>query len=221
MSLSFFVKGLAIGLAIAAPVGAIGVLCIRRTLADGRAHGFVSGLGAATADALYGSIAAFGLTFVSSFLLQWQLWLRVVGGLFLLALGVRTLLQRPRDAAAAPSGSGRMGLLGAYFSTLALTITNPLTILSFAAVFAGMGIGGTGGDYGAAALMVLGVFSGSALWWLILSSGVGLFRARFGPRGLLWVNRLSGLIIAGFGAAVLISLLAGQLVSQSAGQLVS
>jgi len=196
------IRGIIIGFSIAAPVGPIGVLCIRRTLAHGRAVGFVSGLGAATADGFYGAVAALGLTVVSGFLLEERLWLRLVGGGFLCYLGIRTFLARPA-AQAAPGGG--TSLAGAYLSTLLLTLTNPLTILSFAAVFAGLGLGSAGRDYASAAAMVLSVFSGSALWWLTLAAGVGLLRARVGPGILVWVNRLSGTIIAGFGVAALLS----------------
>ena len=197
-------RGLIIGFSIAAPVGPIGVLCIRRTLADGRAVGFAAGLGAATADALYGAVAGFGLTVVSTALVGQQGWLRLIGGAFLCWLGARTFLARPAEAAAQAAGGA--GLLGAYASTLVLTLTNPMTILSFAAVFAGLGLGAAGGGYGAAAVLVLGVFAGSALWWLALSGAVGLLRHRVTPRGLRWVNRASGTIIAGFGLLALLSL---------------
>ncbi len=204
MDVTFFFRGLLIGLSIAAPVGPIGVLCIRRTLAQGRAAGLVSGLGAATADALYGFIAAFGLTFISGFLIDQQTWLRLVGGLFLLVLGCKTLLAKPAGPAR-PAQAGGRGLLAAYTSTLFLTLTNPITILFFAGVFAGLGAAG-GGSYASAAILVLGVFAGSALWWLTLSGLVGLFRTRFDARALRWVNRLSGLVIVGFGLAALFSL---------------
>lgn len=206
MSASFLWRGLLIGFSIAAPVGPIGVLCIRRTLADGWAVGLLSGLGAATADAIYGSIAGFGLTFVSGFLISQQQWLRLVGGLFLCYLGVRTLLQRPAERPALASGSGP---LGAYLSTFLLTLTNPITILSFVAIFAGLGVASSGQDYGSAAILVLGVFCGSALWWLVLSSGVGLLRARITATAMLWVNRLSGLVVLGFGVTALVGLLTG------------
>ena len=197
-------RGVLIGLSIAAPVGPIGVLCIRRTLAEGRAVGFCSGLGAATADALYGGIAGFGLTAVSGFLVGQQRWLRLVGGIFLLYLGLRTLLARPAERAAVARGKG---LAGAYLSTLLLTLTNPTTILSFVAIFAGLGLASAARpDYRSAGLLVAGVFAGSALWWLALSGGVGAARGRFTPRALVWVNRVSGLIIAGFGALALLSL---------------
>jgi threonine/homoserine/homoserine lactone efflux protein len=203
MDISFLMRGFIIGFSIAAPVGPIGVLCMRRTLAEGRASGLVSGLGAATADAIYGSVAGFGITFISNFLVSQQLWLRLVGGVFLCYLGIRTILAKPADQAASANGNG---LLGAYASTFFLTLTNPMTILFFAAIFAGLGLGGTNGNYMSAGVLVFGVFLGSALWWLVLSGGVGLFRAKFNAHGLQWVNRISGLIITGFGAFALLGL---------------
>ncbi len=197
-------RGLIIGFSIAAPVGPIGVLCIRRTLADGWASGLISGLGAASADAIYGSIAGFGLAFISNFLVSQQIWLRLVGGIFLCFLGVKTLLAKPAEQAAAGKGTG---LLAAYASTFFLTLTNPMTIISFAAIFAGLGLAAVRGNYGSAGVLVLGVFTGSASWWLLLSGGVGLFRARFSPRLLIWVNRISGAIIIGFGLFALLSIL--------------
>ena len=204
MNLMFLVKGLIIGFSIAAPVGPIGVLCIRRTLAEGRLAGLLSGLGAATADAVYGSIAGFGLTFISAMLLQQQHGLSLVGGLFLCYLGLKTLLSTPAQQ---PATAKNKSLWGAYASTFVLTLTNPATILSFAAVFAGLGLVNTRGNYLAAGILVVGVFSGSALWWLLLSGGVSLFRGHFTPHRLRWVNWLSGFIITGFGLLVLLSLL--------------
>jgi len=194
----FLVKGFIIGFSIAAPVGPIGVLCIRRTLSDGRLTGLVSGMGAATADALYGSVAGFGLTLVSAFLLDQQFWIRLVGGAFLCYLGVKTFLSRPASQAAPVRGGG---LLSAYISTLFLTLTNPLTILSFAAIFAGLGLGAGVGNYASAGVLIAGVFLGSATWWLLLSGGVSLLRRQFDQRAMRWINRFSGLIILGFGLA--------------------
>lgn len=199
----FLVIGLIIGFSIAAPVGPIGVLCIRRTLAEGRLHGLVSGLGAATADAIYGGIAGFGLTFISDMLVQQQIWLRFFGGVFLCFLGLKTLLAKPSEKS--PSEK-RTGLLGSYGSTFFLTLTNPMTILSFAAVFAGIGLGSTLVDYGSAALLVFSVFAGSALWWLILSGSVSLLRKKVTPRVLRWINMVSGAIIMGFGVFALVSI---------------
>jgi len=203
-SSTFLLRGILIGFSIAAPVGPIGVLCIRRTLAEGRATGFVSGLGAATADAIYGCIAGFGLTLVTRFLIDQQVWLRLFGGAFLCYLGVKTVLSRPARQAASAKGSG---LAGAYGSTFLLTLTNPMTILSFAAVFAGLGLVSAEGSYASAGILVLGVFTGSALWWLTLSGGVSLLRSKFDARRLEWVNRISGIIITGFGVVALLSLM--------------
>lgn len=205
MPVPYLLRGILIGFSIAAPVGPIGVLCIRRTLADGRLIGFVTGLGAATADFTYGCVAGFGLTAVSSFLLGQRLWIHLLGGLFLCYLGAHTFLARPSERPAAP-GAFDLGLGSAYVSTVFLTLTNPATILSFAAVFAGLGVASTGGDYSAAGALVAGVFLGSALWWLILSSGVAALRARVGERWLVWVNRVSGGILLGFGCLALVSL---------------
>ena len=205
MDVAIFLRGLAIGFGIAAPVGPIGVLCIRRTLADGRAVGFAAGLGAATADALYGAVAAFGLTLVSGALVGQRLWLQAVGGTFLCYLGVRTWMSAPASPTDT-SGQGR-DLLSAWASTFALTLTNPTTILSFVAIFAGLGLAAGAGGYRPAVLMVLGVFLGSAFWWLLLSTGVGFFRSALTRRGLRWINRLAGTIIAAFGIGALASLL--------------
>lgn len=189
-------RGFILGFAIAAPVGPIGLLCIQRTLNQGQLVGLASGLGAATADAFYGAVAAFGLTLVSGFLIEQQFWLALVGGLFLCYLGVRTLLSAPAERAAA----GEAKSVGAaYASTFLLTITNPMTILAFAAIFAGAGLAAAGGDAGSAGWMVLGVFLGSAAWWLLLSGGVSLLRARISSGVLLWVNRAAGAILVIFG----------------------
>ena len=203
MGIPFFLKGIIIGFSIAAPVGPIGVLCIRRTLAEGRLAGLVSGLGAATADLLYGCVAAFGLTFISQFLIDQEMWLRLLGGLFLLYLGIKTFLAKD-DGKEIEQKKG--GLLGAYFSTFVLTLTNPLTILSFAAIFAGLGIVNTGGDYLSALILVAGVFSGSAIWWFFLSAGASFFQKKIDSQGLAWINRISGVIITVFGLVALAGL---------------
>jgi threonine/homoserine/homoserine lactone efflux protein len=202
--LSLILKGMIIGFSIAAPVGPIGVLCIRRTLAEGRAYGLVSGLGAATADAFYGTIAALGLTLVSSFLVEQANWLRLIGGAYLCYLGVKTFRSQPAERAAEAKGRG---LLGAYTSTLFLTLTNPLTIFAFAAIFAGVGAEAAARNTLGALNVVLGVFLGSAAWWLILVTLTSLFRSRLTTGGLVWVNRVSGIIILGFGAVMLYGLI--------------
>jgi threonine/homoserine/homoserine lactone efflux protein len=196
MDTTLFLRGLLFGFAIAAPVGPIGLLVIQRTLNDGRLVGLLSGLGAATADAIYGAIAAFGLSLITAFLVEQQMWLGLAGGLFLCYLGVRTVTAPPAERAATVASHG---LLGAWSTTLALTLTNPMTILAFVAIFAGAGLATSGGDTLAALLLVAGVFLGSAAWWLLLSGGVSLLRGFVNARTLRWINWLAGGVIGVFG----------------------
>ncbi|MBN2225096.1 MAG: LysE family transporter [Deltaproteobacteria bacterium] len=230
MELGFLFRGLIIGFSIAAPVGPIGVLCIRRTVAGGFIRGITAGLGTAAADGVYGSVAAFGLTAVTSFLVDQQTLLRLVGGASLCYLGVKIIATRPKDAdkiEGPPAGPGEKvngvkglrrllsrklssaneGHFGGVVATFFLTITNPMTILAFTAVFAGLGLGDTAGDFSAAALLVLGVFSGSALWWLVLCAATGFFRKMISPAVMRAVNVVSGVVIAGFGIYAIVSVL--------------
>jgi len=198
-----FLKGLAFGFLLAATVGPMWILCFRRTLAHGRLFGFVSGMGVATADAIYGSVAAFGLTAVSGLLLAQKFWLSAIGGAFLCWLGVTTLLSRPGNRPAeVPAGS----LALAYTSTLGLTLTNPATILAFVAIFAGLGLAASA-NYTEAALVVVGVVLGSAFWWSMLALGAGWLRKRSGPRLLRAINVVAGVSILSFGIHTLGSLL--------------
>ncbi|HOX07843.1 MAG TPA: LysE family transporter [Planctomycetota bacterium] len=187
-----FLKGLAVGAVIAAPVGPIGALCVRRTLAAGRRCGIVSGLGAATADAMYGAVAALGVNCVADFMIRQQAWLGIIGGAFLCCLGVKAFLAKPQEKS--PPAS-RSTLLGYYASTLLLTLTNPLSIIAFVAIFASLGLASAGVSGFSTVVLILGVFLGSAMWWLLLSGSVGVFRGRFNASGLRWVNRISGVII--------------------------
>ena len=195
MPADLFLRGLAIGVAVAAPVGPIGLLCINRTLTAGFAAGFATGLGAATADAAYGAVAAFGLAALGGAVSAAGDGLRLAGGLFLLYLGVRAFR---KVAPARAAQAGATGLVGGYLTSVVLTLVNPATILSFAAIFAGLGLAETGGFANAAAL-VAGVFLGSAAWWLFLSAAGAIARRRLPPAALRWINRLSGVIFAGFG----------------------
>ena len=204
MDFSLLLKGTLIGFSIAAPVGPIGVLCIRRTIAQGRIAGFVSGLGAATADVVYGCIAGFGLTFISQFLVKQQNILSLVGGVFLLYLGIKTFFAK---SSGEELENNEKGLWSAYLSTFFLTLTNPITILSFVAIFAGMGIVSESGNYLSALMLVLGVFIGSMLWWTLLSGGASFFQKKINAEGLAWINKVSGVIITAFGVAALFSLL--------------
>jgi threonine/homoserine/homoserine lactone efflux protein len=190
-------KGLALGFSIAAPVGPIGLLCIRRTLSGGWLLGLVTGLGAATADMLYGLVAAAGLTVVTELLVSLRTPLQGLGGAALIWLGIGFMRARPTAERAETRAAG---LAAAYGVTLFLTLTNPATILSFAAVMASLGAIGASGR---TAALVAGVFLGSALWWLGLSTGVSLIRHRLSERTLLWINRLSGAALALFGLAAI------------------
>ena len=193
--MSFLLRGLIIGFSIAAPVGPIGALCIRRSLAEGRLVGLLTGLGAATADAAYGAIAAFGLTAVSGALVSYRTWLGLLGGMFLCYLGVRTFVSAPQEAT---TSSRRPRVASAYVSTFVLTLTNPMTILSFVAIFAGLGLG-SGGDLKRATMLVTGVFAGSAGWWLLLSTGTAMLRSKLSNASMRLVNHVSGSIIVAFG----------------------
>jgi threonine/homoserine/homoserine lactone efflux protein len=193
--MSFFFKGLLFGFLLAATVGPMWVLCFRRTIERGALAGFVSGMGIAVADAIYGAVAAFGLTAVSGVLLRHSFWIGLVGGMFLVYLGAKTLLSHPELRASQPD---RAGLARGFFATLGLTLANPPTILAFAAIFAGLGL--VASDYATAAWVVLGVFLGSAAWWILLAAGAGWLRGRIGPRLLRAINVVSGLSILGFAA---------------------
>ncbi len=200
MAPDLFLRGLAIGFAIAFALGPIGLLVIRRTVDRGWAYGFLSGAGVATADAMYGAIAAFGLTAISEILVGIDRPLGIVGGAALLILALRALRSALRSpgGATARSESGRLGSpLAAWASMVALTATNPATILSFAALFASLGAG-TGGPGGAASV-VLGVFTGSVAWWALLTGLIAGLRARLTPRAVRALNILSAAVIGGFG----------------------
>lgn len=202
--LSFFLKGLLVGLAVAAPVGPMSVLCVRRCLNDGVLAGLLSGLGIAAADAAYAAAAGFGLASVSRFLLDHQFALRTVGGLALIGIAVRIFFAAlPTAEKNATQGT----LPGAFLSCFLLTLANPTTILSFLAIFAGLGLVEQTQDYGVAASLVLGVFLGSTLWWVLLTGAIGTLRTRLTLTALVWINRLSAAILLAFGLWALASLL--------------
>ena len=200
---SLFVKGLLVGFCLAAPVGPIAVLCIQRTMAHGRTAGLVSGLGAAVADAIYGAAAAFGVTFISKFLFAHEALLQRIGGVILCLMGLRLLLAKP------PRGDRKAddrGFVGDFVSTLALTLTNPMTFVAFAAIFATIHVGAIRGHSVLTVELVAGVLLGSALWWAIVVLGVYTIRRHFTFSALTWINRSAGVFVIGVGILYLTAL---------------
>jgi threonine/homoserine/homoserine lactone efflux protein len=204
MAADIFLKGLIVGFLVATPVGPVGLLCIQRTLSEGKMHGLVSGLGAATADAVYGLIAALGLTVISTFLVEKQLWIRLFGGLFLCYLGTKTFLSK---SAGQNSSADAPSHIGNYGSTFFLALTSPVTILVFAAVFAGLGVVSSGSYYFSVGLSVAGVFTGSALWWFMLCGIAGILHGRISYDKLTMFNKVSGIIVTVFGLVILLLLM--------------
>jgi threonine/homoserine/homoserine lactone efflux protein len=193
---------LAIGFALAAPVGPVGVLCIKRALAQGRHAAFVAGMGAAFADTIFGAVAGLGLTFISSFLLSHQTSIRLIGGIFLIIVAVRGWHDPDCSRANRYAGGS---LLKDFLSTFLLTLSNPATILAALGVFAALGAIGLD-DPAAASILILGVFLGSSTWWLLLSTAAGAVRSRFSPQRLRLLNRGSSLVIGLTGAAIIATL---------------
>lgn len=195
--LEMLLKGALAGFVIAAPVGPVGVLCVQRTLSEGRVTGLVAGLGATLADGAYGCIAAFGLSLIANWLQSHEQAFRLAGGLLLLGMAARMLGQKATSPAAAVSRAE--GPFRTFASTFLLTITNPITIVAFLGIFAFLGIGSAGIQLYPALFLVAGVCLGSAVWWLSLAGLAGRFRARLEAGGMALVNRLSGLLLLGFG----------------------
>ena len=206
MLIGFLLKGIVVGIVIAIPVGPVGVLCIRRTIFSGRFAGLLSGLGAATGDAVFGIIAGFGLTVIADLLLGYQQWLRIIGAAFLLYIGGKAFFAEPASGANGVRDS--QNLLRMFASTFVLTLTNPITLLSFVAIFAAVGLTGRHATLVSAAILVLGIWLGSLLWWLALSIGAGVWRRFLDERHLRWINRGSGGILVLCGIALIGALLA-------------
>jgi threonine/homoserine/homoserine lactone efflux protein len=201
MILTLFVKGLLIGFVIAAPVGPINIMCVRRTIVHGRLAGIVSGIGSALADTILGAIAIFGMAFLADVLLEERFWLALGGAIFLAVLGVRSLTKPPPKLVSARDPTS---LLGDFTSSLVLTLSNPITILSFFGIFAAFGVHPDeqiGPDDWAA---LLGVFSGAMAWWLTVTGLAGMFHGRFTVSGLIWANRITGIVMLVFAAAVMV-----------------
>ena len=204
MEIGFFLKGVIIGVILATPLGPVGTLCVQRTFTEGKLHGLISGLGATVADVIFGSIAAFGLTMVSNFFAVHQVWIRLIGGLFILFLAVRIFLLKPRMNLDMVSNSN---LIRAFASAFVITITNPITIITLAVMFAGLGLVSEETQYASATIMIFGVFVGSSLVWLSIWGISVIFRNKFNPSRLYLVNKVAGIIIFAFGVLTLASLL--------------
>ena len=204
------ISGLVIGLIVAAPIGPVNLICIRRTLAFGPMNGFMSGLGAAIGDTIFAIVTAFGLTAVAHLIKGYSHYLELVGGAMLVYFGVHTFLTKIEarlDDKLASKEKGASTLFRAMASTLALTVTNPATLLGFTAMIAGLGgLAGGHPNFASAAFVVIGVAAGSTLWWLVLTALVGLFHASINDRAMVMINEGSGAAVAGFGLAVLIHL---------------
>ncbi|MBZ5725590.1 MAG: LysE family translocator [Acidobacteriia bacterium] len=198
--LELLLRGLVAGIAIAAPVGPVNVLCISRTIAKGWKAGLISGLGAAAADTFYGSIAGFSITLVIQFLVRELFWIRLCGGILLVTIAVVYYFKPPQHL----DGRKRESADTSDFAAaLLLNLTNPTTVLSFLAVLAALGMS-QHKSWGLTLFLVLGIFGGSMLWWIALTGVVHRLRHRFNDRSMLWMNRIAGLAIGGFGAVTLI-----------------
>ena len=204
MLATILLKGAVIGFSLSAPIGPVGIMCIRRTLTHGHLRGFVSGLGAATADSVYAIVAAFGITLISNFIVQHEYSIRLIGGILLVLLGIRTLLVHPVEK---DPQNGLNGHASAYVTMFLLTVTNPMTLFAFAVVFAGIGVGSAVGDTLTASFLVCGVFSGSAFWFLLVTTVVHIYKDKFKTRGLTVVNIIAGSFILLCGVVILVSIL--------------
>jgi threonine/homoserine/homoserine lactone efflux protein len=203
---SLLLRGFALGFAIAASPGPIFFLCVRRTLVRGPLYGLISGFGVATADGFYAALATFGVAALASALVSGRRPLALIGGAALAVLGLRILLERPQAPDAAPVTTAK-SLAGAYLSTLGLTITNPATIISFAALAATLSLG-AGGGFAKPALVVVGVLMGSAAWWCVLATAVSRLRARMTPAAVRGLSLFSGIAIIGLGVLAVTSAVA-------------
>jgi len=192
--LELLFRGALAGLAISAPVGPVNVLCISRTLTKGRAAGVISGLGAATADTVYGAIAGFSISFVIEFLMREEFWIRLCGGALLIAIGLFYYFKKPQSLAEENRGSAHPDFISAFL----LNLTNPTTVLSFLAVLAALGMGHHRARW-LTVLLIAGIFAGAMLWWIVLTAATSRFRDRFDDHAMLWMNRIAGLAIGGFG----------------------
>lgn len=204
------IEGGVIGFLIAVPVGPAAALCIRRSIGIGAVAGYLTGVGAALGDAVFGAVAAFGLNFVQQFVASHEAWLRGIGGIVLVVMGWTTMRHRPRSVGD-PVMHDREHNVATHFhfasSSFFITVFNPLTVMAFGAAFAGRNLAGVGASIADASLLVAGVFVGALVWWAVLCTTAVALRQHFTGTGMLWLNYISGAVILAFGALALISLL--------------
>ena len=203
-SLVFFIQGIVIGLTLAVPIGPISLLCIQRTIADGRLHGVISGLGVSTADSFYAAITVLGLTVISSLIVAYQYLFRSLAGIILILIGIRVFMLVP---AGVSEKSEHETYFKDYLSMVVIAIANPMTLIFFLVILPGFGVIIQESAFLPAAGFVAGVFFGSAVWWMILCGSVGSVRSRISVKNLGLINRISGVLISCFGAGMLILLI--------------
>jgi threonine/homoserine/homoserine lactone efflux protein len=210
--MGLLIKGLVVGFVVAAPAGPIAVMCLHRSIEEGHLSGIATGIGAALGDTVFGALALFGVGYVAAFISSEQIPLRLGGGVVLCALGIVTFLRRPRPGTFVED---HITLIGAFAGAFALTLANPITILAFLAIFSAIGVEHLAGQRVDAVTLIAGILAGSTAWWMLLAVGAALFRDRFTEKGLIWITRISGLVIVGFGVAALVSGI-GRLISGTA-----
>jgi len=206
MIATLLVKGVIVGLLASIPLGPIGVICIQRTVNKGKLSGFLSGLGAATADTIFAAIAGFSLTFVISYIEEKQFIFQAIGGLIVFLLGIKIFYTNPVRQLRRHKRK-QNNLVEDYFSVLAVTITNPLAVFLFIALFASLGVVADSSNWTHSLITTSGVFLGAALWWYILTSLVNAFRTKFRLKQLWWINKVSGAAIFTLGAIAIIGLI--------------
>ncbi len=203
MDFSLFVQGIVIGLTLAVPVGPIALICIHRTVSDGRLHGILSGMGVATSDSFYAAITVLGLTFISGVIISQQYLFRFLAGIVLILVGIRIFMSVPLCVSIK---TVHETYLKDYLSMVAIAIANPLTLIFFLIMLPGFGIVIDCTSFVSAAEFVAGVFFGSTVWWIILCGAIGSVRTHLGRKTLRLINRVSGLLISCCGAGMLILL---------------
>ncbi|MDD2195762.1 MAG: LysE family transporter [Bacteroidales bacterium] len=206
MFVSLLIKGIIVGLLASIPLGPIGVICIQRTINKGRLSGFLSGLGAATADTIFAAIAGFSLTFVISYIEEKQILFQALGGIIVFLLGIKIFLTNPVRQLRRHKRK-KNNLVEDYFSVLAVTITNPLAIFLFIALFALLDVVTDNTSWTHSLVTTSGVFIGAVLWWYILTTLVNIFRTKFRLKQLWWINKVSGAAIFTLGAIAILGLI--------------